>query len=83
METKVIVIRQDKDPASLVKIEFKRLLCTGLIMERDSTNPANYNFIELIALDYVDGYDLMFAYDDASRRNEGLLFVGHFNDGIV
>jgi hypothetical protein len=38
--------------------------------------------IELIVKEYVNGYDLMFVYYDG-RRREGVLVAGHFNDGIV
>jgi len=28
-----------------------------------------------------DPYDLMYVYDD--ERNMGIIYLGHFNDGIV
>ena len=46
-------------------------------------DPSDWNYIELIARNYCDGYDLMFAYDHPSLRGEGIAYLGHFNDGIV
>lgn len=48
--------------------------------------PSNYEFVELIALDYGQfkngqKFDLMFAY--SGYRNSGTLYLGNFNDGIV
>lgn len=37
--------------------------------------------IELICKNYGDGFDLMFAYN--YNREDGIAYLGHFNDGIV
>ena len=45
------------------------------------TSPNEWKNIELICNDYLDGYDLMFAYN--RNRDDGIAYLGHFNDGIV
>lgn len=81
--TKVIII--GKTPQKTEKpIEF--LYCWGSsnkVMKVNDMAGSDYKFIELICLDYFDGYDLMFAYDDPEERGNGVLYLGKFNDGIV
>ena len=43
--------------------------------------PYMWDNIELICKNYVDDYDLMFAYNN--KRSDGIAYLGHFNDGIV
>ncbi len=44
--------------------------------------PDEFENIELVCLNYDEsGYDLMFAYD--RLRNDGLLFLGYWNDGTT
>ena len=67
-------------------IEFTKVLTAQLITEKFDIGhgvPANWNYIELICKNYTPGFDLMFAYDDANKRGDGSLFVGHFNAGGV
>lgn len=45
--------------------------------------PADWENIELICRNYEGGMDLMFAYDSAEYRNDGVLCVGYFNEGLV
>lgn len=46
-------------------------------------NPSEWDNIELVCKKYKNGqYDLMFAYDN-SNRNDGRLYLGYFNDGVV
>jgi hypothetical protein len=47
-----------------------------------SLKPEDWENIELIAKDYYNNLDLMFAFDD-EYRGEGILYLGHFNDGVV
>jgi hypothetical protein len=49
----------------------------------DTDSPKKYNFIDLICKNYLSGYDLMFAYNFADNRHLGVLYIGHFNDGVV
>ena len=46
-----------------------------------TSSPNEWKNIELICNDYLDGYDLMFAYN--RNREYGVAYFGHFNDGIV
>lgn len=85
MATKVIVLGEASDRK---KIEFNRsLISPGLIENGCSMKPCDYAFIELISKDYGvflnQKYDLMFAYNDPERRQNGTLYLGKFNDGIV
>ena len=46
--------------------------------------PSKYKYIELICKNYNNGgRDLMFAYNDASNRSDGILFIGFWNNGTV
>jgi hypothetical protein len=86
VSTKTIVIgelvQKQKNP-----IVFLYLLnhCSpkGSILEKSTEYPHNYKFIELIASNYNDGCDLMFAYNDPLDRSAGVLYIGHWNDGVV
>jgi hypothetical protein len=44
-------------------------------------SPKDWDNIELVAQSYCDNLDLMIAFDDI--RGEGVLYLGHFNDGVV
>ena len=45
--------------------------------------PCAWNYIELICKDYRPNLNLMFAYDNASDRSEGVVIIGRWNDGVV
>ena len=45
------------------------------------TSPNEWENIELICNYYLDGYDLMFAYNH--ERDQGVAYLGYFNDGVV
>jgi hypothetical protein len=74
-------------------IEFTHYLGTDRVLREDredSTPPSEYKNIELICLNYTNvigsepnylKYDLMFAWN--KKRSDGLLRLGHFNDGVV
>ena len=76
----------DKKP-----IEFTHYLGTDIVLREDSIlPPSEYKNIELICLNYTNviggepnylKYDLMFAWN--KKRSDGLLRLGHFNDGVV
>jgi len=79
--TKVTILGQShEDVKPKKKIEFVKLLAVdGDWVEDNNTSWTN---ITLICLDYtLDGLDLMYAYDKDS--NDGVLYLGHFNDGEV
>ena len=46
-----------------------------------------YNRIELICRDYSDynaeNFDLIFCLLDGKDRSKGVLYLGHWNDGVV
>ena len=68
----------DKKPIKFLKfIDFglKKVNCTD-------EDPSDYDVIELVCQDYDSGVDIMFAYNDGSR-NDGVLYFGHLNDGVV
>lgn len=44
--------------------------------------PDEYDYVELICRNYIDGMDIMFAYNKGEKEI-GLLYFGHFNDGVV
>ena len=46
-----------------------------------TSSPNEWENIELICKNYGNGFDLMFAYNN--KREDGLAFIGYFNDGIV
>lgn len=86
MGTKCIVLGENKEERQGTPIEFTRVvnsLDLGILDNSDGARPFDWNFIELIAADYDNGYDLMFAYDNPNDRSEGACFFGHWNDGFV
>ena len=86
--TKVIILGSEEKQQTKKPIEFLFSLIkdddnkVSFVEEtEDDVKPNLWKFIELICRDYIDGYDLMYAYDD--RAEEGILYMGYFNDGIV
>ena len=78
--TKVTIIGGATPIEKKKPIEFvKSILLLGICNAR--AVPYMWDNIELICKNYVDGYDLMFAYN--SNREDGVAYLGHFNDGIV
>ncbi len=82
--TKVIVIGESQ-PRIEGKIVFTHYLNGSYEMIKAESKPSDYNFIELITRNYGGGDrgDLMFAYNDLGGRDHGVLYVGHFNNGLV
>ena len=66
---------QKKKPIQFVKTLGTKGICNALSV------PHMWDNIELICNNYGDGYDLMFAYN--SNREDGIAYLGYFNDGIV
>lgn len=82
MPTKCIVLGQENEPVKeLKKIEFVLMLDDTHTTTRALDCGKSYDFIELICKGYNE-YDLMFAYSTGGR-NEGILYLGHWNDGVV
>lgn len=79
--TKVIILgEQAEQKTELKKIEFVKMLSVNVSIEKSESKPSSWQNIELICKNYGD-YDLMYAYDN--DRNDGVLYLGHFNDGVV
>lgn len=85
--TKTIVIGEQPKCAETKPIEFFSLI--GLIDSDDAevnvvtSKPHHWNYIELISKNYSPNLDLLFAYNDADDRGEGILIIGRWNDGFV
>ena len=58
-------------------------LARGEVLIPAENVPSDFNFIELICREYQSGSDLMFAYDDPNKRENGMLYIGKFNDGVI
>ena len=85
--TKTIVLGEQQAPAIKKPIEFFSTLNVSDHDDVDvtfsTTKPSSWNYIELVSKNYSPNLDLLFAYNDASDRGEGLLIIGRWNDGIV
>jgi hypothetical protein len=83
MNTQVIVIGKPEKGKAKTAIEFQSFLNTNLNIDGGAYSPSDYKYIELICKDYALGFDVMFAYNDPNERSFGVLYIGHFNDGVV
>ena len=81
METEVIILGENATIKKKNPIKFVKVLMKSDGFTTPECSPSEYKHIELIARDFLKGYDLMFAY--CENRNEGNLYIGYFNDGIV
>jgi hypothetical protein len=80
--TKVIILGEQPEKKELKPIEFVKYLGSELKINSNPTEPKFWKNIELICRNYSsEPFDLMFAYDD--NRSGGVLYLGHFNDGVV
>jgi len=80
--TKVIILGEDM-PKTGRKIELISYVSPKMETTKGTVyKPHEFENIELICRDYGDSEkDLLFAYN--KDRNRGILYLGHFNDGIV
>lgn len=81
--TKCIVLGAKEESKERERIIFKHFLDSGFEVIGHHLLPEEYEYIELICLNYCDNYDLMFAYDEPDNRGNGALYIGHWNDGVV
>ena len=85
--TKTIIIGLDIPARRPEKIKFDYSLCDVVpkktALERMVVPPATFSYIELVCLNYIKGKDLMFAYNDPEQREDGILIIGKWNDGVV
>lgn len=85
--TKTIIIGE-KDQKNQ-KTKFIEVICyfnpaNCSLKYEDIIDIGEWKFVELICRGYSkDGYDLMFAYDNPSERELGLLYLGKWNNGVV
>lgn len=87
--TKTIIIGEDNTKKLVCPIVFKYVLnvvnhcniTTNLI--RTDQKPKDFLYVELICKNYQPEHDLMFAYNDPKERENGLIFIGEWNDGVV
>jgi hypothetical protein len=79
--TNVIIIGEQPEKKDLKPIEFVKYLDSDSAFDNKCAEPKQWKSIELISKNYFNKYDLMFAYDE--NRSRGILYLGHFNDGIV
>lgn len=89
--TQTIVIKTEVNVENIrktVPIKFNEFLSSEGEFLDTHDEPHEYNFVELICLDYSDkldrlSKDLMFAYHNPENRGAGTLFLGCWNDGVV
>jgi hypothetical protein len=81
--TKVIIIGEQPEKKELKPIELVKHLDIDFKFSSGCSYPEVWVWenIELICKNYFDKYDLMFAFDE--DRSNGILYLGHFNDGVV
>ena len=79
--TKVIILGEQPEKKDLKPIEFKWQFIENSNPIPATHEPNEWLNIELICRCYCDELDLMYAYD--KNRNEGRVYLGHFNDGVV
>ena len=81
--TKTIVLETSTKKHKIKKIKFTHSLmscghwCTAYI------DAKAYDYVELTSLGYRKDFDIMFAYDSANDRVDGVLYKGKWNDGIA
>lgn len=85
--TKVIVLGEENwKPTGQKKIEFVHSIDANEDKPGNSNRAINkpdvWHNVELVSLGGRGHLDMMFAYDN-DRRTDGVLYLGHFNDGIV
>ena len=64
-------------------IEFTDCLSVFKEIKPNSQKPSDFKYIELVSRFYSMDFDIMFAYNRPNFRQSGVLFLGHWNDGIV
>jgi len=83
--TKCIVLGETSSANKKTPITFSSILTYGKF-HNATDQPKDFEYLELIAKGYTDNTiepDIIFAYNDPKKRNEGYLFLGKWNDGVV
>ena len=83
MATKCIDLGNPLRRRSAKPIEFVEHLSTFKTIKPNSQKPSDFKYVELISKKYSADFDIMFAYQRPNFRQSGVLFLGHWNDGVV
>ena len=79
--TKVSVFgQQPTETKELKKIEFVKEISSSDIISETTTEPYEFKNVMLIEIGYVDGYDAILAWDEINNK---IIYLGHWNDGVV
>ena len=81
MTTKCTVIGENPIEEKEKKITFTYNVAVFNKLQISEAEPTEFRNIELMAKNYLEGLDLMFAYNE--ERHNGLLYLGEWNDGLV
>lgn len=84
MATKVTIIDGEPKEEKKKPIEFVKCIqpnVGGISIEEADNAPCEWGYIELISKGDDLPYDTMFAHD--GDMSNGVLYLGHFNDGVV
>ncbi len=79
--TKVIILGQEPEKKKGKPIKFVSYLSEHGRIEKDALPPSEWDNIEVVSIQYGDDFDLFFCY--SQERSNGVLYLGHYNDGIV
>ena len=80
--TKVILLGPASNPVKKIQpIRFVKYLREDHVWKDTKDKPNQFDNIELLCEDYADGWSLLYAYNE--HRENGVLFLGYFNDGVV
>jgi hypothetical protein len=80
--TKVIILGEQPESKELKPIQFVKYFSMDNSILNSFNAPELYANVELICRNYNHNkHDLMFAFNE--HRNEGVLYLGYFNDGVV
>jgi hypothetical protein len=72
-----------KEVPKLKPIEFKFMVePRGQALAVSASHPKNFDIIEVISIHPRAGFDKFYCYSEG-ERNEGAMFLGHLNDGVV
>lgn len=84
---KIIIVGEKRESEPKKPIEFIKCLLLDGTLEATGDTPTNFNYIELIARNYGSlndqPFDLIFCYDNPNGRQDGVLYLGHWNDGVA
>ncbi len=85
---KIIIVGEKRESEPKKPIEFiKCFLLDGTLEATGGETPTNFDYIELIARNYGEfndqSFDLIFCYDKPDERHDGVLYLGHWNDGVA